>query len=331
MKRFFQLAIVPLLLGLLLLAGCAPSRPRQRPFAEIRGAEGRYHMGEIIDLHQAIALEFPSFVDRIPPSDLVFVGEIHDNAEHHLIQVQILQALMSCCGPVDLAMEFFRTPQQPVLDRYTAGEITESEFLEAVDWEANWGFPFHLYRPLLALAREHGSRVLALNVPLDLVRRVARVGLEGLSQEERAQLPRRIDLTNEAHREYVRDAYLMHGRAGIPNFQYFYEAQCVYEEVMAKSLARYFEEAGRNHRKVVAFAGNGHLEYRFGIPDRVLDRVPMAAVTVLPYPLSEETSIPSEIADFVWLTAPCKRMPSFIPRMRTEAEENAPESAHDGS
>jgi len=330
MKPSLRYAPCLLLLGIALVSGCAPARPRPLPFAEIRGAEGRYGPGEIVDLHQARALEFPSFVDLVAPNDLVFVGEVHDNAEHHLIQVQILQALMACCGPVDVAMEFFRTPQQPVLDRYTAGEMTESEFLEAVDWDANWGFPFHLYRPLLSLAREHGSRVLALNVPLELVRKVARVGLEGLTQEERGRLPVQIDLTNEAHREYVREAYLMHRRAGIPNFQFFYEAQCVYEEVMAESLARYFEEAGRHHRKVVAFAGNGHLEYRFGIPNRVSSRVPVAAATVLPYPLAGETSIPSEIADFVWLTAPCRSMPSFIPRMETEAEENAPGSAHDG-
>jgi len=320
-----------LLLGIALASGCAPARPRPVPFAEIRGAEGRYGPGKIVDLHQARALDFPSLVEIIAPNDLVFVGEVHDNAEHHLIQVQILQALMACCGPVDVAMEFFRTPQQSVLDRYTAGEMTEPEFLEAVDWKANWGFPYHFYRPLLNLARQHGSRVLALNVPLELVRRVARVGLEGLTPEERMRLPRRIDLTNEAHREYVREAYLMHRRAGIPNFQFFYEAQCVYEEVMAESLARYFEEAGRNHRKVVAFAGNGHLEYRFGIPNRVSGRVPVSAATVLPYPLSGKTSIPSEIADFVWLTAPCRSMPSFIPRMATESEENAPGSPHDGS
>jgi uncharacterized iron-regulated protein len=310
----------PFVLLMVLAVGCSPARPLRPPFAEIRGAGGRYGPGEIIDLHQARSLAFPSFLDLLAPNDLVFVGEVHDNAEHHLIQVQILQELMACCGPVDVAMESFRLPQQPLLDRYTAGEITESAFLDAVDWDANWGFSYHLYRPLLNLARQHGSRILALNVPLRLVRKVARVGLEGLDHEERSQLPVQIDLTNEAHREYVREAYLLHRRAGIPNFQHFYEAQCVYEEVMAERLARYFEEAGRHHRKVVALVGNGHIEYRFGIPDRVSRRVPVAAVTVLPHPLSEETSIPSEIGDFVWLTAPCNRMPSFIHRV----------SAHDG-
>ncbi|MFO7784881.1 MAG: ChaN family lipoprotein [Desulfatiglandales bacterium] len=313
MKLFNLQASALLLLLSFILAGCAPSRAKGPPTAWIHGAEGRYGMGDIIDLHQAKHLDFQSLIEKVAPSDLVFVGEIHNNAEHHLIQVQILQALMECCGPVDVAMEFFRTPQQPVLDRFVAGEMTEREFLEKVGWDLNWGFPYHLYRPLITLARENGSRILAINVPLKLVQKVARVGLDGLTSEERERLPREIDLTVKAHREYVWNAYLMHSVEGIRNFQFFYEAQCVYEEVMAESLANYFEEAGRHHRKVVAFTGNGHLVYRFGVPRRVARRSPVASVTILPYALTEESSLPTEIADFLWLTSSRAIMPRHMP------------------
>mgnify|MGYP006278832871 FL=1 len=304
--------------------------PKAPPTAEIRGVQARFRLGDIVALHQGERVAFEPFVARLAPHDLVYVGEVHDQAEHHLIQVQILQALMACCGPVDVAMEFFRTPQQDILDRYLAGEMTESEFLEAADWNRSWGFPYHLYRPLLNLAREHGSRILAINVPRELVRKVARKGLAGLTPEERDRLPRKIDLTNEAHRDYVREAYLLHDRQGVPNFQFFYEAQCVYEEVMADNLSAYFENAGRHHRKLVAFTGNGHLEFRFGIPNRVQERTPVSAVTILPYPLVENTSIPSEIADFVWLTPSCGRRPPSVPpaHRKTPPQGPHPESNH---
>lgn len=274
-------------------------------------------------------MDFQSLIRKVAPYDLVFVGEIHNNAEHHLIQAQILQAVIECCGPVDVAMEFFRTPQQPVLDRYVAGEMTESEFLEEVGWDVNWGFPYHLYRPLITLARENGSRILALNVPLELVKKVARVGLGGLTREERGLLPRQIDLTVESHREYVWNAYVMHPRHGIPNFQFFYEAQCVYEEFMAENLASYFREAGRHHRKVVAFAGNGHLVYRFGIPSRVAKRIPVASVTILPYSLREKTPLPSEIADFLWLTSSGGVMRGHMPSVTRTVPENPGDAGHD--
>ena len=304
--------------------------PKAPPTAEVRGVQGRFQLGEIVDLHQGERIEFEPFVERIAPHDLVFVGEVHDQAEHHLIQVQVLQALMACCGPVDVAMEFFRAPQQDVLDRYLAGEMAEAAFLKEADWDRSWGFPYHFYRPLLNLARERGSRILAINVPRELVRKVARAGLAGLEPEERARLPRRIDLADKAHRDYVREAYLLHSRQGIANFQFFYEAQCVYEEVMAENLSAYFEKAGRNHRKLVAFTGNGHLEFRFGIPNRVQERTPVSSVTILPYPLMETTSIPSEIADFVWLTPSCGRRPPSMPpaHMKTPRQGAHPESGH---
>jgi len=323
--------LLPLVIAALAaLSACASPHPRMPPLAQIKGVDGRFKAGEILDLHQGESVNFETLAARIAPNDLVFVGEVHNQAEHHLIQVQILQALMACCGPVDLGMEFFRTPQQPVLDQYLAGEISEAEFLEAADWDDNWGFPYHFYRPLLAMARENGSRVLALNVPRDIVRKVARVGLEGLDPEERSRLPRQIDLTNEGHRDYVRDAYLLHDREGVPDFQFFYEAQCVYEEVMAQNLAAYFEQAGRNHRKMVVFAGNGHLTYRFGIPNRVLERIPVAAVTVLPYPMTGPVSVPGEIADFVWLTPLCSRIHAAMPPGRGRSSpETRTESPHD--
>jgi len=325
-----QIALV--LTALVGLTACATPHPRMPPFAKIKGIDGRFRAGQILDLHKGTSLDFEAFSAQIAPHDLVFVGEVHDQPEHHLIQVQILQAMMTCCGPVDLAMEFFRTPQQPVLDRYMAGEMSEAEFLQAVDWDANWGFPYHLYRPLLALARENGSRVLALNVPRDLVRKVARVGLEGLTAEERTRLPRRIDLTDGAHRDYVRKAFLMHRHEEMPNFQFFYEAQCVYEDVMAENLATYFERAGRNHRKVVAFTGNGHLVYRFGVPNRVVNRIPVAAVTVLPFVLAGPMSIPSEIADYVWLTAGWSKGHEHMPKRPSPATRKpGTESPHEES
>lgn len=311
------------------LFGCATTPPHMPPVARIKGVQGLFRIGQIVDLHRGEALPFTEFLEKIVPNDIIFVGEVHNNGEHHLIQFQILQSIIEECGPVDVAMEFFRAPQQPLLDRYLSGGMSESEFLEAVDWEKSWGYPFHLYRPLLKLAREKGCRVLAINVPQELVRRVARVGLSGLTPEERSSLPTEIDLTDKAHRAYVREAYLMHERHGIPNFQFFYEAQCVYEEVMAQNLADYFIKAGRNHRKVVAFTGNGHIVYRFGIPNRLQGRIPVSSITVMPYPLSVSADIPSEIADFVWLTPVTGLVHGALPaRKESPRKVVSPEKDH---
>ncbi len=288
-----------------LLSCAAPGRPRI-PEARVPGVQGSFRAGDIVDLHRGEAISFPTLLERLAPHDLVFVGEVHDQAEHHLIQVQLLQGLMEQGRPVVVAMECFRSHQQNAVDRHLSGALPEEAFLEQVDWDSGWGFPYRFYRPLVSLARENRARVLAMNVPRELVSKVARAGLKGLTDRERARLPRDIDLTDREHRRYVREAYLMHDRAGIPDFDFFYEAQCVYDEAMAERLARYFEEEGRHRAKVAAFAGNGHL-IRRGIPDRVTRRTPVSAVIVLPYPLGEDIAVDSGAAHFLWLTPPCNR------------------------
>ena len=85
--------------------------------------------------------------------------------------------------------------------------MTEKEFLEAVDWKKTWGFDYHLYRPLMQFARERKYRVLALNAPNSVVRKVARTGLKSLDPSERDQLPKDIYLNQDKHRSFLQEIY----------------------------------------------------------------------------------------------------------------------------
>ena len=278
------------------LSGCAGTKKSSPIRATIQGVSEHFRIGQILDLKTGTLLSFEQLIDQICSKDLIFIGEVQDNPEHHLIQVQILQALVACCGPVSIAMEFFEKPQQSTLDRYHRGGLDETEFLKELDW----GSDYHFYRPLVQMAKQHGGAVLAINAPRDVVKKVARQGLESLDAPERNKIAKEIDLSNEAHRNYVREAYERHPHGDLKEFDYFYEAQCVWEDTMAESLAEYLRENGR---KLIVFTGNGHIINKFGIPDRTIERIPVSMVTIMPFPLSEEVNIEKEIADYVWLTA----------------------------
>ena len=290
------------LIILMSLSACAGTKKSAPILATIPGVSGHFGIGQILDLKAGNVITFDQLIDQIASKDLIFIGEVHDNPEHHLIQVQILQGLMSCCGPVSVAMEFFEKPQQSILDRYDRGELKESEFLEEVDW----GSDYHFYRPLIRMAKQHGGEVLAINAPRHVVRKVARKGLEGLDESERSKIAKEIDLSNKAHRAYVREAYEQHTHGDLKKFDYFYEAQCVWEDTMAESLAEHLKG---NEGKVVVIAGNGHIRNKFGVPDRTIARTPVSMVTIMPLPLSGEQTIEEEIADYVWLTADYPRRP----------------------
>lgn len=279
--------------------GCAGMKLSPPPMATIPGVSGHFWIGQIVDIKEGKALSFEELIERIVSKDLIFIGEVHDNPEHHLIHVQILQALINCCSPLTVAMEFFQLQDQELLDRYLQGGVTESQFLKGVDWNGSWGYGYHLYRPLMLLARDKRIQVLAVNAPKEIVRKVARTGLEGLDVAERNQLPEDIDLSNEAHRAYLRQVHEQRAHQELGNFEYFYEAQCVWEETMANNIANH----SRNKRqKLVVFTGNGHIINKFGIPDRTIRRHPASMVTILPYPLTEKTAIEKGTADYLWLT-----------------------------
>jgi uncharacterized iron-regulated protein len=296
---FIQTTVIALFC--LCVAGCAGSRPLQPPTAAVEGVAERFRPWQIVDLSAGKVIPFEELIARISSKNLIFVGEDHDNPDHHLIQIQILQAVADRSPSLTVGMEFFQEQQQPILDRYIQGETTEAQFLQAVDWEKAWGYDYHFYRPLMLLARERRYRVLAINAPNSIVRKVARSGLKSLEPSERDQLPKKIDLSNEQHRAFLWEIYKEHSPRDLRNFEFFYEAQCVWEETMAHNLA---EHLGRGRGRLIAFTGNGHLVNKFGIPDRTVRRVPVSMVTVMPYPLHGKETIDKGTADYVWFTFP---------------------------
>ncbi len=293
---------------LIMLPGCASKKRVMPPLATVEGEKRHFSQGRIIDLKTGKAISFPRLVEQLGSVDVIFVGEVHDNPEHHLIQVQLLQALTGRYPPLAVAMEFFDRTRQPALDRFMAGDLDETDFLAAVDWENSWRFPYHLYRPLLWVTKEKGSALLGINAPNPLVKKVARSGLTSLSPEERQQVAREIDLKNKDHREYLETVFEQHtaemaAHHGLNNFEFFYQAQCVWDETMAETIAHYLETHGG---KMVVFTGNGHIVNRFGVPERVLRRVDLRLATILLYPLTERTTINKRLADYVWLTGDAK-------------------------
>jgi uncharacterized iron-regulated protein len=297
--------IVRLLLSCLMtlaLLGCAGVKKMPEPIvASIENLSEVFHRNQILDLDAGKAVSFSELTERLASFDVVFVGEVHSIPEHHLIQVQILQALATRVPSLTIGVEFFQQDQQALLDRYILGDGSEEAFLEEVDWRKTWGYPYHFYRPLFLAARREGIRVIALNASRGIVRKVAREGLEGLGEEERAAVPRDLDLGNEAHRAYVREVFERHDHGDLRNFEFFYEAQCVWDETMAHNIATFIDGHGG---QMVVFSGNGHILWKFGIPDRTQRRLPLSVVTLIPYPLHEPVTVEKGMADYLWLTSP---------------------------
>ena len=301
MPPFGKTAMLLLVLFALGISGCAGTSRRMAmiPPVTIEGLATRYHPGQIISLPEGRIISFEELISLLAQNRLVFIGEVHSDPEDHLIQVQILQALMEFNPSPDAAMEFFQRDQQKAIDRYFQGKISETQFLKEVDWRRNWGFPYRFYRPLVQIVRQRHRGLFAINAPREVVRKVARKGLHALTPEERNAVARHIDLTFPEHRAFLKKIFSKHRHGDLGNFEYFYQAQCVWEDTMAERITEILETGSR---PLVVFAGNGHILNRYGIPERVASRTPVTMATLVIHRVQEPISFQKNGADFLWLT-----------------------------
>jgi uncharacterized iron-regulated protein len=289
---------VALFLVIISACGCTGIRPVRMPTAMVEGLTRHFYPGHIISLPKGEILSFEDLIGNLTKKRLVFVGEVHSSPEDHLLEVQILQALLAESRS-DVAMEFFQASQQQAIDLYLNGKTDETTFLKEAHWYREWGFPYRFYRPLILATKGRNRRLFAINAPNRIVRKVARQGLDALTPQERDQIARHIDLTDRQHRAFLKKIYTMHKHGDIGNFEYFYQAQCVWEDTMAEHIADFL----KTHRdNLVVFAGNGHIENRYGIPNRVIKRIPVPMAIVVTHAVDEPITFKKNAADFIWLT-----------------------------
>ncbi|MBR9985973.1 MAG: ChaN family lipoprotein [Desulfosarcina sp.] len=236
---------------------------------------------------------------------VVYVGESHTNPSHHAIQLEIIKALAQTNAHLTIGMEMFDHTYQPVLDQWTAGKLDQTTFTEKTHWYANWRFDFDLYRDILEYAKEKGLRIIGLNVPFFIPSRIRVGGLASLSEADRMHLPDIIDTTHADHRAYLEEIFNMHAFSDRDAFDFFYEAQCTWEDAMADAVA---ENLGSG--KMVVLAGNGHIIRKFGIPDRAFARSHAPFKTIYLAQVGDEAEL--SWADYLWVTpetrTPLRRM-----------------------
>jgi uncharacterized iron-regulated protein len=240
-------------------------------------------------------------------AEVVYLGETHSSPADHAAQLEIIQALVAEGGRVAIALEMFQRPFQPVLDAYLAGKIDEAALIEQTEYEQRWGFPWEFYAPILRLAKERQLPVLALNTPTEITRKVALSGLEGLDEADFRYIPpvSEIRTDNADYRAYIENiftrAHAGHGSA--LSFDNFFAAQVLWDETMAEGVAN-FRQANPDI-PVIVLAGQGHVIYGYGIPDRVARRLGgdlRHAIVILNPDAALQAEFENGVADYFWFT-----------------------------
>jgi uncharacterized iron-regulated protein len=249
---------------------------------------------------------FEDIIARLLPYQVIYIGEGHTNYEDHLLQLEIARALYEQDPDLAIGMEMFPRASQAVLDRYLAGELDEKSFLKESHYFNTWRFDYRLYRDIINFAKHNHLPVIALNLEKDVANQVFKSGgTSSLGDEDASLLPPDRKLDEPGYRERIETAYMMHaGGEQNGNFSGFFQAQALWDETMAESIAGYLQ--AHPDERMVVIAGRGHVDKINAIPPRVARRLPVSQAIVV-----NSAGLPaeSETADFVFFSPPASLAP----------------------
>ena len=213
------------------------------------------------------ALDISEVIERIKDNTVVYVGEMHDQYAHHLVQLEIIRGLYQKDKKLMIGMEMFQRPFQVYLDQFIQGKISEAEMLKKTEYFNQWRFDYNLYRDILEYARSKQIPIIALNLKKEIINKVSRKGIDSLSSAEYSQIPQDIDMTNQFYHESLAKVYESHTNRESIKLENFIQSQILWDSTMAHRIAKALKD--NPERQMVVLAGNGHLQYAWGIPNRV--------------------------------------------------------------
>ncbi len=218
-----------------------------------------------------VALMLPLLVGTRTSPDVVLLGEVHDNPQHH----QYRAAWFGQVQP-SLVFEHIRADQQPALDAFEASRraghsATAADLFRLLEWDKS-GWPDQkIYEPLFAAAIAAKLPILPGDPPRGKVREVARGGLAVLAPDDRARLkldnPIPQPLTDALAAELKGSHCGLLPDSAIPGLAL---AQRYRDAHLADAVLK----AAAQHGSAILIAGNGHVRTDRGVPWQIRQRAP---------------------------------------------------------
>lgn len=214
--------------------------------------------------------------EALAAADVVFLGEEHDSAEGHAVQLALTRAIAERRGRMVLSMEMLERDSQRLVDMYLAGEIDRPTFLRTARLWPN--YEAH-YEPAVEFARAQGYEVLAANVYRPLAARVAREGLGTAMNDVWAAAS--VDAGPGPYRDRFDEVMSGHGGMEDAVMDRIFAAQCIKDDTMAESIARRVSSEPGTAPIVVHWNGRFHSDHGLGTVERLRSRRPDLNIAVV--------------------------------------------------
>ena len=250
---------------------------------------------------------------RLAGVRMLLVGEEHTAMEAHRVEKRVLEELASAGRRVIVGLEMYPYIEQPALDLWVGGKLSEKEFLEQSRWYKNWGYNWGYYRDIFVYAGQKQMPMFGVNTPREVITAVRKKGFTGLTEEEAAHVPARVDTESPDHLRLFK-ALLgdegIHAGMGEAEWKGMFEAQCAWDATMAQNAVAALKKSGEDEKAIlVLLAGGGHVAYGLGIQRQAARLFSGRIATLIPVAVRDDKGKPvravrASYADFVWGVAP---------------------------
>jgi uncharacterized iron-regulated protein len=240
---------------------------------------------------------------------LLLVGEEHTAMESHRVEKRVLEELVGAGRRVLVGLEMYPYGEQPSLDLWVGGKLSEQQFLEQSRWYKNWGYNWGYYRDIFLFAGQRQIPMFGVNTPREVVAAVRKKGFTGLTEEEAAHVPAHIDTDSPDHLRLFK-ALLgdegIHAGMGEAAWKGMFEAQCTWDATMAQNAVAALKKSGEDEKTIlVLLAGTGHVAYGLGIQRQASRLFSGRIATLAAVPVRDEKEKPvrtvrASYADYLW-------------------------------
>ena len=291
----------------------------------------------IWDIESGKVIKQEELIEHFLGAELIYLGEKHDNARQHEIQLQILEALVSKGKRPSIGFEFFTIgqtsllmnftqPSEPIMNIKSKDYDPESVLRQALGWDHRSDEEWSYYFKLIEFARDNQLPAFATDIPWGLSSRITRVGVENLHPTELSLL---LDTgLNDSEYEQLMLEEFTNVHCGYRNeemFRRMYQAWIARNDAIAQSIVNTLE--ANPQKPVVMIIGFGHLRHGMGIPERIAylrpetKQINFSMIEINLEPSSLESYLPEfeingrtfkQDFDYIWFTSrkdmedPCK-------------------------
>lgn len=209
-------------------------------------------VGKIWDTHKNDWVTVEQFHDELFHYDYILLGETHSNPDHHRLQAEVIDGLLTQIRKPTIVMEMLAHKAwlgQP--HRWTQLSNLQQQAIKLND-----GWPWDLYAPILQLVVEHNLELYSGNISSDELH--SWVGAQGANKTE--NIAREYSYTKENFKTLKKNIVDSHcGYGGEEFVVTMSHAQMQRDRVMSESLVG-------KELPVVFIAGSGHVRNDYGVP-----------------------------------------------------------------